>query len=1343
MVRHGELISTPGTTNAVPAFNMSYILPGDGSGAVRFTPTLPETGDYEVFAYWASLNGRAEISRAATNAPITISHDGGAQSTSLTKDLRYNCCGWKSLGTYFFTGAGNEYVEMTSNNADGYIIADGVKWVNTATGAEVVMDEESASYLPSIDNWTLRSNPGYSFNDDYRDYAPILSTTAPVEQSVGAAGPGSQGLGSNKICAACHYSPVWRREAYLLPLLVPMTYEEEIIADGTVDLLFGAWAKSPGGVINGVTIDLSVIGGSQTQALYDDGTNGDSVAGDGLYSFVWTIPDYAPSGTNTFHIIADSSQGSSEADLTVTFVTPGEVVWDNDSGDGLWSTAANWSTDTLPAPGDRVAFKHTSSTDCFADTIPDGLTYIGLNPGYNASLTLAAGLNGGSGTLNVGELRAYDGNLLLQGDNSVVNEASGGTADKPHGAGLTINAGNLIVGPNGHISADGQGFGPQAGPGSIVKTWASGASYGGFGATTDGWRETFPYGSLTEPTALGSGGAPATGGTGGGAMKLNVADALTVNGLISAIGTGGKQVGGGSGGSIWIVAGRIKGEGTISAQGGLDWYSNRNGGGGRISLQWDSGNFDFNGVITAEGIAGATNGSLWVQAVGGTNPWAEMWNASRPVSSLVAIPPGEYQLDDLRIANGANIECLGDRTAINEPSGGTEAKPYGTGVTIHSNNIVIEAGGTLAADGMGFYPQQGPGSTTSGSSGASHGGYGMGVDGGRRTFTYGSALAPTALGSGGSSTVGGPGGGAIKLDVSGTVTIDGTLSATGHGGKQLGGGSGGSIWIVANTITGAGTIDVRGGDDSWSSGFSGGGGRIRLEWQTGSYLFNGIVSAEGPDSATNGTLTVNAPGSANVWQEVWNNSRHVTGSVALVAGVYDIAELHIDSGVSLDLQSDRSAVNAASGGTAGSPHGAGVTINADNLSIASGGALSADGLGFRPQEGPGSNLGNGASHGGYGYTYNGYRRNLLYGSYQEPTALGSGGGGSSVAGLGGGALKLNVTDTITIHGSVTANGHGVKQTGGGAGGSIWIIADTIAGAGTISANGGYDWWSSHYNGGGGRISLAWTSGNLLFDGMVRAKGYNSATNGTLWVEAAGSDNPWDELWNAGRPVTGDVALATGNYTIGDLIVPDGVRLDFQGDNGAGDPEGTGVSVFSDTITIETGATVRVDGLGFRPAQGPGGTATSGTTTSGASHGGTGSSGAATYGSEVLPLSLGSGGGNASYGGPGGGAVKFTACGSLNVDGTVSANGDTTNNGGGAGGSILLIADTLAGVGAITANGGNNGGGGGRIALHYRVDSSALGTNASVTGGGGTNPGNIGTLTTNADAASGGFLGLCE
>ena len=82
---------------------------------------------------------------------------------------------------------------------------------------------------------------------------------------------------------------------------------------------------------------------------------------------------------------------------------------------------------------------------------------------------------------------------------------------------------------------------------------------------------------------------------------------------------------------------------------------------------------------------------------------------------------------------------------------------------------------------------------------------------------------------------GGYGGGAIKLNVSGTltVTVGGTISANGNQGQNNtggwndyggGGGSGGSVWIITNTLTGTGKIQAIGGVGGYGDLFRGGGG---------------------------------------------------------------------------------------------------------------------------------------------------------------------------------------------------------------------------------------------------------------------------------------------------------------------------------------------------------------------------------------------------------------------------------------------------------------------------------------------------------------------------------------
>ena len=96
----------------------------------------------------------------------------------------------------------------------------------------------------------------------------------------------------------------------------------------------------------------------------------------------------------------------------------------------------------------------------------------------------------------------------------------------------------------------------------------------------------------------------------------------------------------------------------------------------------------------------------------------------------------------------------------------------------------------------------------------------------------------------------------------------------------------------------------------------------------------------------------------------------------------------------------------------------------------------------------------GASHGGTGYTIGaGYATNAPYGDLRQPVALGTGAG---ISNHGGGAIKLVVSGTLTLDGTIAADGATVAHAsyGGGSGGSVWLDVGTLTGAGAIRADGG-------------------------------------------------------------------------------------------------------------------------------------------------------------------------------------------------------------------------------------------------------------------------------------------------
>jgi hypothetical protein len=157
-------------------------------------------------------------------------------------------------------------------------------------------------------------------------------------------------------------------------------------------------------------------------------------------------------------------------------------------------------------------------------------------------------------------------------------------------------------------------------------------------------------------------------------------------------------------------------------------------------------------------------------------------------------------------------------------------------------------GGYVATASLPGGKGSGPGGGGGGSSTCAYGGGGSygsagttytGTNCGAAGSVYGNPeLQPLTGGSGGggayASNGGGGGGGAILIASSGTINIVdmyGFITANGGNGSSKGaGGSGGAIRLIANTITGNGSIESKGG--TGGGGTAGGGGRIRLEAYT-------------------------------------------------------------------------------------------------------------------------------------------------------------------------------------------------------------------------------------------------------------------------------------------------------------------------------------------------------------------------------------------------------------------------------------------------------------------------------------------------------------------------------
>ena len=199
--------------------------------------------------------------------------------------------------------------------------------------------------------------------------------------------------------------------------------------------------------------------------------------------------------------------------------------------------------------------------------------------------------------------------------------------------------GNLDVQSGGKVDVTGRGHDKSYGPGAPSSSY-NGGSYGGQGGRYQGQTgDGATYGSVLAPTNCGSG--PGTSGAtdGGGAARLIVGGATTVNGELIADGSDGTSgYCGGSGGSIYLTTATLAGSGVVRAGGGddPDRTDVGQGGGGRVAV-----------VLTS----GSSFGTIDFSARGGT------------YGGSGASAPGTVYLESATDGTGAGrviIDCKGE-----------------------------------------------------------------------------------------------------------------------------------------------------------------------------------------------------------------------------------------------------------------------------------------------------------------------------------------------------------------------------------------------------------------------------------------------------------------------------------------------------------------------------------------------------------------------------------------------------------------------------------------------------------------------------------------------------------
>jgi len=351
---------------------------------------------------------------------------------------------------------------------------------------------------------------------------------------------------------------------------------------------------------------------------------------------------------------------------------------------------------------------------------------------------------------------------------------------------------------------------------------------------------------LTTATLAGNGTVKANGGTGGdmrvGGGGGRVAIILTSGtnfGLVTnqALGSVGWAYGNGAAGTVYREATTTQGAGhgeLIVDNNGIMPVSRC------VALMPPGVNLsDFSRItIQNQGSLGITSngavlnfGTAIINGSGATNAFITVYSPGAAVTFPNPFTVNGYTLQlDTPMSYTGNWTIASTGCLSHSGNAGVEAYKLDLAIT---GNLTVEAGGQINVEGMGYAAGSGPGTGVS-YAGGTHGGMGVGVYGGTAcALAYGSIIAPTNLGSGGSGS-GSSGGGAMRLSVSGLTTVNGMLSAGGQMVNAYGPGAGGSILLTTATLAGNGAIKANGGGAGWDIRAGAGGGRVAVILTSGS-----------------------------------------------------------------------------------------------------------------------------------------------------------------------------------------------------------------------------------------------------------------------------------------------------------------------------------------------------------------------------------------------------------------------------------------------------------------------------------------------------------------------------
>lgn len=645
--------------------------------------------------------------------------------------------------------------------------------------------------------------------------------------------------------------------------------------------------------VNAVSLYSAYTSGVSATASYTPDiiltyTGGDNAGGGGLSHFEYKLIDNDTSTTVQDWTSGGSARTFRGTGLSLTTAHNYKVQVRAVDNAGNASAALDSSTwQVVVASGTPFDGLGLPSVTTLADNTLSNTTVLNTTrsgPSQAKILTVDGSLSwdtsGHSAVFLRADQLALQPGVVISANGSDATNANGGKGGSGGGGGGNTCGGNVAgaaAGSDGASGSSGGGCGPGTGGTGTAASYNAGFTFGSGGSGTSA-AGTNPGAGGTGGNANGGGGggtagSTAKGGGGGGGLISIVANSITGSGFIRA--NGGRETAGGNGsawtggngggGVIWVAAGSYTanlydevfggGEGTrlgsgnqaLTASAGSSLIYQLNPDGSltqrRFMDSWGTGVATI-GLTLPIPVANLPDVTTIADTTltGPTTLDASIYTRVNPFSAKTLTVNGTVSWDTntySAIFMNVNQLVLGT-SAVIDASGTTATGASGTGVAGKGgsgggsgSNASGNAGGTGGTDGS-------PGLTFSSRAG------GIGTCTRYRAgFDYGNG------GTGGTAKAGGAGPGVGGAGTNACGGGGGGGSGGGAGGGP-GGGGGGLVVVIANDISGTGTIKAAGGGGSTSGSNFGGGGGGGVIW-IAAKTYNGGITADVSGGAAGGT----------------------------------------------------------------------------------------------------------------------------------------------------------------------------------------------------------------------------------------------------------------------------------------------------------------------------------------------------------------------------------------------------------------------------------------------------------------------------------------------------------